>query len=462
MSDPVAEITEADLSPNDKPLWQKAANAVQVGNHGYAITIIQAILKEYPGFINARRILRKCMISEVNKKGGVKKGLFGSPISGLSKIASQAEKEPLAAIPLIEKELEKDPGNADANELLHKIALGLGFKETAAFALETVRENYPDNTKLLHKLADYYLGTDEPALAAEVYNDIVKADPTDSDAIKGAKDATAQASMKKGGWSGNGGPQKKDQAEFEELEAKSRTGLTREQLEGKRDKLAEEYAADQNNIKVVKELGDTYEQLEDWMNAYTFYDWAFQISNGDVSLQHKASEMKERAAETELEGLKKQLEADPENAELAAQVADLEKVKIESGVEEAKARVDQNPTDPKLRYAYGQALYNAGDYSEAIPHLQQATRNPHIRIKVLLLLGQTFEKKNMLDLAIKQLSDANSELAVMDGTKKDILYNLGLIYEKKGDSTAALDSFKKIYEVDYGYRDVAQRVESAY
>ena len=30
------------------------------------------------------------------------------------------------------------------------------------------------------------------------------------------------------------------------------------------------------------------------------------------------------------------------------------------------------------------------------------------------------------------------------------------------DAAAALDSFKQIYEVDYGYRDVAQRVEQSY
>ncbi len=31
-----------------------------------------------------------------------------------------------------------------------------------------------------------------------------------------------------------------------------------------------------------------------------------------------------------------------------------------------------------------------------------------------------------------------------------------------GDNGRALDAFKQIYEVDYGYRDVAQRVESSY
>ena len=315
---------------------------------------------------------------------------------------------------------------------------------------------------MLHKLADYYLKNDNPADASEVYNDIIKADPTDSTAVKGAKDATAQASMKKGGWGGDGGPQKKSQEEFEALEAASRTALTKDQLEVKRDNLAAEYAADQNNLKVVKELANVYEQLEDWANAEVFYSWGYSISNSDVSLNNKALDMKERAAEKELETLRAHLKSDPENEEVKARLAELEQVTIAAAVEDAKKRVEQNPTDPKLRYELGKALYDSGEYSDAIPHLQQATRNPHIRIKVLLLLGRTFEKKGMLDLAIKQLSDANSELTQMDGTKKEILYSLGQFHQEKGENEKGLEFFKKIYEVDYGYRDVAQKVESAY
>ena len=124
--------------------------------------------------------------------------------------------------------------------------------------------------------------------------------------------------------------------------------------------------------------------------------------------------------------------------------------------------MDQNPTDPQLRFELGPALYNAGEYSAAIPHLQQATRNPHIRTKVLLLLGRTFKAKGMFDLSIKQLSDALADLHAMDNTKKEVLYEKGLIHEETGDKPAALDCFKQIYEVDYGYRDVAPRVESSY
>ena len=50
----------------------------------------------------------------------------------------------------------------------------------------------------------------------------------------------------------------------------------------------------------------------------------------------------------------------------------------------------------------------------------------------------------------------------MDEVKKEIVYNLGLVYEQMGDAPKYIDAMKKIYEADYGYRDVAARVESSY
>jgi hypothetical protein len=50
----------------------------------------------------------------------------------------------------------------------------------------------------------------------------------------------------------------------------------------------------------------------------------------------------------------------------------------------------------------------------------------------------------------------------MDVMKKEIVYNLGLTYDRMGELEKSLACMKQIYEVDYGYRDVAQRVESSY
>jgi hypothetical protein len=78
------------------------------------------------------------------------------------------------------------------------------------------------------------------------------------------------------------------------------------------------------------------------------------------------------------------------------------------------------------------------------------------------LLGKCFVERNMLDLAAKTLEDAASELLAMDAVKKDIVYNLGLVYDRMGDKEKSIGCMKQIYEVDYGYRDVAERVEGSY
>ncbi|MDP3850325.1 MAG: hypothetical protein Q8Q59_07475 [Luteolibacter sp.] len=459
------EITEQELPSNLKPLWLKALTAVQASNLDYAITLLQGVLKESPGFLDGRKLLRKC---ELQLSGNTKKkgGLFGLQTGGMGvmKLQNAAKKDPEGTLPLVEKELEKDPHNDQANELLFDLCLKLELFETAAFALETVRQGNPENAKLLHKLATFYIAREQPLLASEVYNDIIKHHPTDGIAIKGSKDASARASMQKQKWDENADMRSlmRDSAQVEELEKATRTGLTAEQLLERRDKIIEKYNADPNHLATVKDLAGIYEQLEDWHNAETFYTWAHTLSAGDVALATKASVMKDRAIAADLKELEAGVAADPGNEELRAALEARRADRLAEQVLEAQRRVDQNPTDPQLRFELGTALYNSGDHSAAIPHLQQATRNPHIRTKVLLLLGRTFKAKGMFDLSIKQLSDALSDLHAMDNIKKEVLYEKGLIHDEIGDKASALDCFKQIYEVDYGYRDVAKRVESSY
>ena len=74
-----------------------------------------------------------------------------------------------------------------------------------------------------------------------------------------------------------------------------------------------------------------------------------------------------------------------------------------------------------------------------------------IRIKTRFYWGRSSEKmcirdrcydaKNMHAMALRQLEEANKELIEMNDTKKEILYMIGLLYEKqgkKGESLAAV------------------------
>ena len=129
---------------------------------------------------------------------------------------------------------------------------------------------------------------------------------------------------------------------------------------------------------------------------------------------------------------------------------------------DARERVERNPTDLQLRFEFGEHLVDAGRFREAVPELQRARQNPNARLKAMNLLGRCYGELGMLDLAMKQLEEASREVLSMDAMKKEILYNLGLVYERMGEQEKSLNCMKQIYQADYGYKDVAKRVESSY
>ena len=364
MSD-IREITEAELPAELKDHWKSAKASVERKNPGYAVKFLQAILKQEPGFLNARKLLRQAEINETGASpGSGKKGLFGTSGGGGGTLARASKKDPVAALVAIEKELEKDPFNGAINDVLHDTCLKVNLLSTAAFALETAKKGNPENTKLSHKLANFYILRDMHAEAAIVYQDIVRQDQSDGAAIKGEKDCSAKASMQKNNLSESSSFRdiiKSDEAA--ELEMASRSALTKDQLLEKVGILAAKYQEDPNNLNVVKDLAATYEQLEDWASAQQFFDWAHQVSGGDVALRSKAEAMGDKSKALGIADLEAQAAADPDNADLQSQLVEIKAGRLDERLVECKQRVDQNPTDPKLRYELGYAFYDAGKHS---------------------------------------------------------------------------------------------------
>ncbi|MDO5473007.1 MAG: tetratricopeptide repeat protein [Akkermansia sp.] len=451
-------INERQLEPAEASLWIKAQQAVAAKNYKYAVSILKTLIKRAPGFLDGRKVLRACEVKST-PDAGRRSSLFG----GMR--ISTTRRDPATTIVTIEDDLEKDPYSVTANETLFAAATDLNLPDLAAFALETICQGQPNAKKHMHLLANHYIKNEQYAQAAETYRRILNIDRTDPIAQRGEKDCAARATMKQGNWEGKGDfrTKLKNKTATTDLENADKMGLTRAEMEQRLAQLSEQYAADQTNLQIVKDIASIYEQMEDYANSYSFYAYAFQLSGGaDLSINDKAMEMQEKAMQAEITYYEQVLAADPNNEEAKATLAARKKEIAASIVADAKARVDANPTDAQLQFKYGQALFDAEQYTEAIAPLQRARTNPNLRIKSMLMLGKCYAAKNMTDMAIRQLEDADKEIVAMDDTKKEILYMIGCLYEKAGNKEKALENFKVIYEVDYGYLDVAQKVEAAY
>ncbi len=460
-----AVTTTADLSPAHRSLFDKAAASVKMQNASYAVQLLLPIVKEVPTFLEGRKTLRT---AAALAHSGKKKLLDTSGIA-VMKLKSKAEKDPVGVMGDLEDLLSTDPFNQAANQMLFEAANAAKMPQTASFALEMLMKGAPTNLKIMHKAAEYFMQINDPEKAITVFNNILKVDNSDGEARRGVTNANARLSMNKQKWEGGDGGNFRDllknKDKAKQLEDLNRIGATKEQMMEQLAYLGAEYEADPNNVDTSRKIGELYERLDDYASALSYFQWALQLSNGDASLETKVHKISDRLDEANLAHLQAVIDADPtaDTAEAAReQLKELHQRRLEKLVLSSRERVDRNPTDPQLRYELGTNLFNAGNPTEAIPELQRSKNNPAIRTKAMLALARCYEAKNMLDLGVRQLQEAASEIPTLDATKKEVLYVLGNILEKMGRKEEFLDAFKQIYEADYGYKDVATRVESSY
>ncbi|PYJ47100.1 MAG: hypothetical protein DME85_07310 [Verrucomicrobia bacterium] len=460
--------TEKELSETLRSHWLKAVAAIELRNFGYAISLLQGILKQEPRFLTGRQLLRR---AEVTKNKSAKKSFLNISTAPIAVMKAQREikRDPNRAVEMLEKVLEEEPYHRQANLVLKEAALAADWPEIGVFALRTLLEENPRDVKVLYELGRLYHQLGENEREVEVYSRITEIDPLDAGALRLGKDASARASMKRGGWTQAESYRDliKDKEMATSLEQQSRMRLSDESLD---KQIAEAHArqqAEPANIDLSRRLGALNEQKQDFEAAIRWYQQAVDLTKGaDAGLIRKVADLKIKRLDHQIAAVEEFLSSHDLGHELYAQKSEELKIaqrkRAEILLEDASKRVERNPTDLQLRFELGEHLANAGHFRQALPELQRARQNPNARLKAMNLLGRCYRELGMLDLAMKQLEEASKEILSMDAMKKEIVYNLGLVYEQMGEREKSLNCMKQIYEVDYGYKDVATRVESSY
>jgi tetratricopeptide (TPR) repeat protein len=459
---------EKDLNEAQRSHWLKAVAAIELCNFGYAISLLQGILKQEPEFLTGRQLLRR---AEVTKSKANKKSFFKFSTGPLAVMKAQREvkKDPKRAVEMSEKVLEEEPYHRQANLILKEAAVAAGWPEIGVFALQTLLEENSRDVKILHELGRLHRHLGQSDQEVEIYNRITEIDPFDAEALRLGKDASARASMTTGGWTQAESYRDliKDKEVAVALEQQSRIALSGESLDGQIAETYVRHQAEPQSIDHAQKLGALYERKDDFENAAAWYQYAAELTNkSDPSLLRKVSDLKIKRSERQIAEHEEFLATHAPEHELYAEKSEAlrsaKKHRAEILIENARKRVDRNPTDLQLRFELGEHLLHVGHFREALPHLQRARQNPNARLKAMNLLGRCYRELGMLDLAAKQLEEAAKEILGMDAMKKEIVYNLGLVYAQIGDVEKSIACMKQIYEADYGYKDVAERVERSY
>jgi tetratricopeptide (TPR) repeat protein len=462
----MAEKTLNETSRDARALFARGSQALAQDNLDYAITLLNQALETEPGFFHCRKALRD---AQFRKAGSGGTGFFKKMLSGtgnspqIMKAKMALSKNPAEAMAIAEQILNGDPNSSAAHRIIVDAGNALELPRTVVMSYETLAKNSPKDKNLAIEYAHAVSAIGEGSRAEKIIMDMMRELPGDGDLRDALKDLSARKTLDEGGYGaleGGGGSYRdilKNKDEAVSLEQEKRV----QKSEDVAERLIGEYETrlpnEPNNFKLVRSLAELYTQKRQFDRALELYDRVKQSDLGnDPSLDQAIANTVVRRFDFQLEQL------NPFEPEQAPQVEKIKAEKLAFQVADCQKRVEKYPTDLVLRFELGAFYFQAGKIGEAIAEFQKAQGNPHKRLLAMSYLAQCFAKRKMFDLAARTLQSAIKEKLVFDDEKKDLIYNLGCVFEAMGKKEEAVEQFKQIYETDISYKDVAAKVDAFY
>lgn len=459
-----------DLDPRLLKQYQAADQAVKT-NPQYALEIAQGLLNRHPECVEIRRLLRRAQrLLQGAESRGLSK-LFSGVTSFASLVGSSklAQNDPKKAMESAENMLAKNVSDAGANRMLASAAENLGLFDTAAFAYEELCLIEPKSVANRISLANAMLRDANPAGCLATIDKALKDFPGNGDLQELARRASVAQTMEHGKWGASGSNADyrsliKDTAEAQRLEQQSRLVTDAASAEENITRLSAQIEADPENINLYRDLVKLHLSVNDNENALAVLRRARTTTLGksDATLEKQESELVLSGLADKIRALETRLAADPANAPLRTQLDEARRAESEHRLGVFRGLVERYPNDYNYRFEFGVQLLAHNRVDDAVRELQLAQRSPKHRQSAMLYIGRAFSSGRKYDLAVETLTAAKAEIPVLNDLKKDVIYELGLAYEKGGRSKEAIDEYKSIYMADSGFRDVAKKINDYY
>ena len=398
----------------------------------------------------------------------IRQGKGGKKPSMMEKMKHSRGKNPLDNMLNAEYLLARDPDNLAFAESMLKAAVAGGYSKTALWIADLLFEASKANEKpnlqtfLLLKASFAALEQYDKAVSACGY--AVRLKPNDGALADELKDLSANMAVKKGRYGEQGDFRNsiQDREKQEKLQAQQNVVKSEDYkitaVKDARAALAKQPDLANNIIKLADALADMQDD-QAGAEAVQLLKDAYKKSS-DFSIKRHQGLLKIKLLKQKLRNAKIQAEAQPDDSNAKALLAEAGKSLLDTELEHYRLCVENYPTDLRMKYEYGVRLMRSGKYDDAIPLLQEARNEPGHKISAMSKIGMCFFLKGWFSDAIETFKEAIDAHELKDDSMaKELLYNLSRGYEKQGLIAEALNSYRKLAQMDFGYKDVRQRID---
>ena len=454
--DPAAAPSTAALSPAERSRLMKCyvtGSQAQQGNVDYAVDMFAQCVIGDPG--NAI-FLQKLLESLKRKFGGKKAGSLTSFFAagsraGLKKLASSAQWREI-----IKQGVEIIKGNLSDHVTLLAMADACGnlmFVDTQAFYLRAALDASPTDPEVNKQCAKFAASQGNFDQAIECWRRIGRTKSFAEEAEKAIAELSVEKTIAAGqGMIGRGGQSAGRPAGKPNQPAQPQTG-------GRAAELRQTIATNPADIDASIELADLLERDATVEEAEKVLRKALEASGNNLKIQEHLEDRLLRWGKQRLMLAEKRAAGDdtPENR---ATVERLKTLQVKQEIDVYAARCSRYPENLTWKYELAMRLKAAGNYAEAIRQFQESLKETRRKGAVSLELGECFQKIKQYQLAMQNYQTAVETLTDREmELRKRALYRAGVLASGLDDVDSARKYLSMLAGLDFGYRDVAQRLD---
>ena len=225
------------------------------------------------------------------------------------------------------------------------------------------------------------------------------------------------------------------------------------------EQLRQKLASSPSDFETAFELADLLEREGTVEDAEKVLVDVLAASGNDLKVREHLEDRQIRWAKRRVMLAEKQLQA-TDSEDNKETLARLKRALLKQEIDIYAARVERYPDNTTWKYELAIRLKAADSPAEAIKFFQQVQLDSRRRGAVALELGECFQKIKQYPLAMRNYQTAVESLEDREvELRKRALYRAGVLAAALKDKDGAVKFLSNLAEIDFGYRDVAERLK---